>query len=64
MIHNIDQAIKHNANFYNAFIDLKVVGWNSYSNAFNQYTFNFFRSQMKELDKSVENLGEFMKLKG
>jgi len=61
MITNYEQFVKHNKAFYDAFIDLKVVGWKSYSKSLNDYTFNFYKTQMKTLDESVEKLGDIMK---
>jgi hypothetical protein len=46
---------------YDAFIDLKVEGWKSYSKALNQYSFNFYTDQLKNIDKSVENMAHEMK---
>lgn len=61
MITNYEQLVKHNRAFYNAFIDLKVVGWKSYSKSVNDYTFNFFKTQMTTLDSAVDKLGDIMK---
>lgn len=61
MIYNYNQLIKHNLKFYDSFIDLKVVGWKSYSKALNEYTGNFFKSQLDESDTAIEQLGENMK---
>jgi hypothetical protein len=61
MIYNYDQLINHNLKFYDAFIDLKVVGWKSYSKALNEYTNGFFRFQLEKGDDSVEKIGESMK---
>lgn len=56
MVYNFNQLISHNIKMYDAFIDLKVEGWKSYSKALNQYTFNFFSDQLKNIDKSVETM--------
>lgn len=61
MITNYEQLVRHNKAFSDAFVDLKLVGWNSYSKAFNAYTFNFFKTQMETLDVAVEQLGNIMK---
>lgn len=61
MIISYEQLVKHNKAFYDAFIDLKVVGWKSYSKSLNDYTFNFYKTQMNTLDDSVEKLGDIMK---
>lgn len=61
MIYNQEQLIKHNIKFYDTFIDLKVVGWKTYSKAVNDYTFGFFKDSLDKSDESVEALGEKMK---
>lgn len=61
MIYNQEQLIKHNIKFYDTFIDLKVVGWKTYSKAMNDYTFGFFKESLEKSDESVEALGEKMK---
>lgn len=61
MIYNQEQLIKHNLKLYDAFVDLKVVGWKTYSKALNDYTFGFFRASLEKADEQVETLGENMK---
>jgi hypothetical protein len=61
MILNLNQLINHNIKMHDAFIDLKVQGWKSYSKALNQYTFNFFTEQLKNVDQSVDNMGQELK---
>jgi len=61
MIYNYDQLLKHNQKFYDTFIDLKVVGWKTYSASLDEYTSGFFKVQLKEADDKVEQLGEKMK---
>lgn len=61
MITSYEHLVKHNKAFYDAFIDLKVVGWKSYSKALNKYTFNFFKDQMETLDRTVMQIGNTMK---
>lgn len=61
MIYNQEQLIKHNLKFYDAFIDLKVVGWKSYSKALNEYTMGFYKTGLEKADETVETLGENMK---
>jgi len=61
MIYNQEQLIKHNLKFYDAFVDLKVVGWKTYSKALNEYTQGFFRVSLEKSDETVETLGESMK---
>jgi hypothetical protein len=61
MIYNYNQLLENNLKFYDAFIDLKVVGWKTYSKALNEYTKGFFNDQLKKSDETVENLGKTMK---
>lgn len=61
MITSHEQLVNHNKAFFDAFVDLKVVGWKSYSKAFNAYTFNFYKTQMNSLDNAVDQLGDIMK---
>ena len=57
MIYNYDQLIKQNLKLYDAFIDLKVTGWKTYSKAVNEYTQGFFKAQLEKSDESVEKIG-------
>jgi hypothetical protein len=61
MIYNQEQLIKHNLKLYDAFVDLKVVGWKTYSKAVNDHTFGFFRTSLEKADEQVETLGENIK---
>ncbi len=61
MIYNYTQLINHNVKLYDAFIDLKVEGWKSYSKALDEYTQGFFKEQLKESDNSVETIAKTMK---
>jgi hypothetical protein len=61
MILNLNQLIDHNVKMVDEFIDLKTVGWKSYSKALNQYTFGFYATQLKNMDESVENMAKEMK---
>ena len=61
MIYNQEQLIKHNLTFYDSFIDLKVVGWKTYSKALDDYTMGFFKKSLEKSDRDVETLGETMK---
>jgi hypothetical protein len=61
MILNYKQLMDHNKSFYDAFVDLKVVGWKSYSAAMNAYTMNFFKDQLSTMDDAVEKTGKMMK---
>lgn len=58
---NFNQVVNHNKAFYDAFIDLKLTGWNTYSKALNAYTMNFFREQLTAADTAVETFSKFMK---
>lgn len=61
MIFNLTQLVDHNKEFYNSFVDLKQTGWNTYSKALNDYTFNFFKDQISVMDKVVEQTTKMMK---
>lgn len=61
MIYNQEQLVKHNLKFYDSFVDLKVVGWKTYSKAMNEYTMGFFKNGLEKADQNVETLGETMK---
>lgn len=61
MVFNLNQLVEHNVKMMDAFIDLKNEGWKSYSKALNQYTFNFFSTQLKNMDESVETMASEMK---
>lgn len=50
-----------NLKFYEAFIDLKVVGWKSYSAALNDYTQGTIKTSLDLADRNVETLGSQMK---
>lgn len=51
----------HHLKFYDSFVDLKVVGWKSYSKALNDYTKGFHKATLEKLDESVEHMGDTMK---
>ena len=61
MVFNLNQLVDHNVKMVEAFIDLKTVGWKSYSQALNHYTFNFFSKQLQSMDESVEKMSVEMK---
>lgn len=61
MIYNYEQLIKHNLKLYDSFVDLKVIGWKSYTKALNEYTNGFFKTQLEKSDEQIESLGETMK---
>jgi hypothetical protein len=47
--------------FLTRFVDLKVVGWRSYSQSLDTLTSSFFHRQIQEADERVDYLGRFMK---
>lgn len=61
MIMNYKQLVEHNKQFWDSFVDLKTVGWNTYSKALNAYTMNFFKEQLDIMDKAVEQTANAMK---
>ena len=61
MFYTFNQMKDQNAQFMNAFVDLKVVGWKSYADALNSYTNGFFKSQLDSMTSTVETTGDFMK---
>jgi|TARA_B110000503_G_scaffold112149_1_gene168031 hypothetical protein len=61
MIFNLNQLMEHNKTFMNTFVDLKVTGWKTYSEALNVYTFNFFKDQVAEMDKAVTKYADTLK---
>lgn len=61
MILNYKQLVDHNKDFWAAFVDLKTVGWKSYSKSLNAYTFNFFKEQLDTMDAAVEKTSHIMK---
>lgn len=61
MILNQKQLANHNLKMFNSFVDLKVTGWKTYSKALNDYTFNFYKDTIDQMDSSVETLGKNMK---
>lgn len=63
MIYNKKGLDHHNAKFYNSFVDLKVVGWKSYAKALNDYTFNFYKSELETMTDNVEKFADFISVK-
>lgn len=61
MILNQKQLNSHNLKFFDTFVDLKVTGWKTYSKALNDYTFNFYKDTIDQMDTSVETIGKNMK---
>lgn len=58
-MYTLKSIAKHNINFVDSFIDLKVVGWKSFEKALNAYTYGMFAEQ---LQKSTENVEKFAKM--
>ena len=56
MIYNQEQLVKHNLKFYDSFVDLKVVGWKTYSKAMNEYTMGFFKNGLEKADQNEDFL--------
>lgn len=61
MILNYKQLVDHNKKFYDSFVDLKVVGWNTYSEALNAYTMSFFKDQLATMNEAVAKTANIMK---
>jgi hypothetical protein len=61
MILNFKQLVDHNKTFWDSFVDLKVVGWNTYSKAVNAYTMNFYKDQLTTMDEAVAKSSKIMK---
>lgn len=57
----LDSVIRNNANFINAYINLKMVGYASYADALDTYTNGFFKRQIDESKSFVNTLGDNMK---
>jgi len=56
-----DQCVTKAQDFNKSFIDLKVVGYNSFADAFNALTTNFFASQVNQSKTVVEQVATQMK---
>lgn len=61
MFWNLNQYVDHNKKFFDAMVDLKVVGWKSFAEASDAYTGSFFTKQINDMTKFVEKSGENMK---
>lgn len=61
MFWNLNQYQNHASEYFDALVDLKVVGWKSYAKATDKFTGSFFTKQLDEATTSVEELGEKMK---
>ena len=60
-MYSLKAVAQHNANFINAFVDLKVQGWKSFETAFNSYTYSFFKDSMVKASALVEKTAETVK---
>ena len=61
MIFTYKQLTDHNRTFFEEMVDLKVAGWDTFSKSANAYTFNFYKDQLKAMDKAVHKLASDMK---
>lgn len=60
-MYTLKSVAKHNINFVEAFVDLKVTGWKSYEKALNAYTYGMFGDQLKKATDNVEKFAKFIK---
>jgi hypothetical protein len=58
---NIKTAIDSNVSFINAFVDLKVEGYKSFTKAYDAYTMAYFAPVTKKMQDGVIKLGDNMK---
>ncbi len=58
---NINTCIEKQQKFLCEFVDLKRNGWNHYSQALNELTYDFYRPLLDRLDRDVGDLAENMK---
>jgi hypothetical protein len=58
---NINTSIEKQQKFFCEFVDLKRNGWNHYSRALNELTYDFYRPVLARADKAVAELAENMK---
>lgn len=58
---NINTCIEKQQKFFCEFVDLKRNGWNHYSQALNELTYDFYRPLLNRLDQEVSDLAENMK---
>lgn len=57
----LDAMHRNNVEFVKAFIDLKVVGYNSYADALDKLTNSFYTRQLVQSKDAIQTLGENMK---
>lgn len=60
-MYTIKSLVKHNINFVESFIDLKVEGWKSFEKAANAYTYSFYADQLTKSTNAVEKFAKFLK---
>lgn len=58
---NINTCMEKQQKFLCEFVDLKRNGWNHYSQALNELTYDFYRPLLKKCDAHVADLAENMK---
>ena len=56
-----DTMIRNNVNFFNSFVNLKMVGYASYADALDTYTNGFFKRQIEDSKVLVNTIGDNMK---
>lgn len=61
-VFNINTVIEKQQTFLCEFVDIKRNGWNHYSKALNNLTYEFWKPWLDEADKQVSNLADNMKL--
>lgn len=61
-VFNINTVVENQQTFLCEFVDIKRNGWNHYSKALNNLTYDFWKPWLDEADKQVNNLAESMKL--
>jgi hypothetical protein len=61
MFYTLDQQLKHQKRFFDAFVDLKVEGWKRYSSALNDYTLGYWKTALNKLDDEVQKTGDTVK---
>ena len=60
-MYTLKAMAQHNANFIDAFVDLKVTGWKTFETAFNAYTYSFYKDPLTKVTSLVEKSAESMK---
>lgn len=60
-MYTLKALAKHNVDFIDSFIDLKVEGWKAYEKAANAYTYGFYADTLKKQSEEVEKFAKFVK---